>query len=329
LGLVRDGLLSDYVPREDSLHMLRGHLRLIDQLKRHFGQVDPLEVAFDEFETDIPENQIIAAALDATRSVIRHPIVQRPIRRLHSIFLEATDITAFDALEAVKDFVYTRRTERYRSAHQLARLLVQRLSIRDLFTPGGTNSFAFLLDMNALFEAFVSRLAADAFTPMSVRVYAQRRDTSIIFDDATGKRYSSIIPDLLFESRTPSGVIRLPVDAKYKLYDNKKIQESDVYQTFFYAFAYAPTRRQRPARAVILFPRAGDGNDVSLSVDTHDGRQSARIQAFGVDIELALQAIQEQRITVPAIPAFVRVWQVLSEVRSDIEGGTEWLASSA
>jgi len=327
--LVSDGLLSDYVAHEDSLHVLRGRLRLGPQIQRHFGQVDPLEVAFDEFETDIIENQILVAALDGTRSIVRTPALRRRIRRLHSIFHEVAD-PATDPLLALGEMVYTRRNEHYRNSHVFAQLLLKRMAVRDLFTPGGTTCFAFLLDMNDLFETFVARLVSDALEPLGIRVHSQRRDPSIIIDEATGKRYASIIPDLLLETRIGGAQVRLPVDAKYKLYDERKIDESDVYQTFFYGFAYAgDTRGIRPARAVILYPRAGDGNDASLRVDTHAGQQSARIQAFGVDVEAALEAVARGKASVASIPAIARLRNVFSEVIADAEEEGRWLASSA
>ena len=107
--------------------------------------------------------------------------------------------------------------------------------------------------------------------------------------------------------------MRLPVDAKYKLYDNKKINEADVYQTFFYAFAYASESKARhPARAVILYPRAADGTDTGLRVETHTGLQNARIQAFGVDIAAALDAVERGRVTVADVPAVGRCTQRVS-----------------
>ena len=328
--LVGDGLLSDYVAREDTLHTLRGRLRLMAQVQHRFGRVDPLEVAFDEFESDIPENQIIAAALDATRSIVRTPIVQRPIRRLHSIFHEACDPSAVDALGLLADLVYTRRNDHYRGVHSLARLLLRRLAVRDLFTPGGTRSFAFLLDMNELFELFVARLATEAFEPLGIHVHAQRRDRSIVIDDSTGRGYSAIIPDLLLEARSRGITLRLPVDAKYKLYDQRKIYESDVYQMFFYAFAYAAeTDRRHLPRAVILYPRAGDGTDVALRVDTHMGTRSARIQAFGIDVDGALDAVARGSVTLDAIPALNRLRGAFAEIAADVEQEGMWLASSA
>jgi len=83
--LVRDGLLSDYVTREETLTTLRGRLRVDDQVRRRFLQVDRLECRFDEHETDIVENRLLAAALAIARRVCVDDGVRRSVGRYHSI----------------------------------------------------------------------------------------------------------------------------------------------------------------------------------------------------------------------------------------------------
>lgn len=122
--------------------------------------------------------------------------------------------------------------------------------------------------------------------------------------------------------------MRLPVDAKYKLYDRRQIDPGDVYQTFFYAFAYAGGGRvARPARAVIVYPRDGTGGDVALRVDTHTGQVSARIEAFGVDVEGALEVVARGRPTVGDVPALARLYGVYRKVLDDAAAEVAWLAS--
>jgi 5-methylcytosine-specific restriction enzyme subunit McrC len=325
--LIGDGLLSDYVARQEALHLLRGRLLVLEQLRRQYGRVDPLEVAFDEFETDVPENQVLAAAAAAIRGVVRWPELQRRSKRIHSTLADVADSLAADPLVLLDELVYTRRNSHYRPAHVYAGLLLRRLAVRDLLSVGGTTSFAFLLDMNELFESFVTRLVRDALEPLGIRVHAQRRDPSIIIDESTNKRYSAIIPDLLLESGTGEHLIRLPVDSKNKLYDAKRIQEADVYQTFLYAFAYAsPHRGSARARAVILYPRSGAGEDTSLRVDTHTGRQAGRIQAFGVDIEAALAALEAGEVITGRIPGLGRLLAAYLETKV-ANGEITWLAS--
>ena len=43
--------------------MLRGRLMMREQYLRRFGRIDVLECRFDDYDADIPENQLLAAAL--------------------------------------------------------------------------------------------------------------------------------------------------------------------------------------------------------------------------------------------------------------------------
>jgi len=61
--LIRDGLIRDYRSVEDSLDVMRGRLRIREQYLRRYGQLHRIECAFDEFDGDVPENQLLAAAL--------------------------------------------------------------------------------------------------------------------------------------------------------------------------------------------------------------------------------------------------------------------------
>ena len=332
MRIVRDGLLSDYVSREDTLHALRGRLRVLAQVQQRFGRVDPLEVAFDEFESDIPENQVLAAALDATRSIVRTPLVQRPIRRLHSIFHEAADPSGIDALETLRGLAYTRRNEHYRAAHSLRRPAAP--------PARGTRS------LHAWRDTIVCVPARHERPVRAIRVAPRRRGVGTRRRPSAGSAPRSLHrearhhrPDVLGDhsgpvagGTLPGRLIRLPVDAKYKLYDQKKLNEADVYQAFFYAFAYAAEtdRRRDLARAVILYPRSGDAADAALRVETHMGTPTAKIQAFGIDIDAALAAISAGTVTAEALPSIGRLRQVFRDVVADVSGEDRWrLASSA
>jgi hypothetical protein len=72
-----------------------------------------------------------------------------------------------------------------------------------------------------------------------------------------------------------------------------------VYQTFFYAYAYARHIDQDldQVRAVILYPASRPGGrGARLLVRRASGATSARIAAVPVDIDEALRAIAERRL---------------------------------
>ena len=96
------------------------------------------------------------------------------------------------------------------------------LGIDDLFKSIQTPSFAFLLDMNNLFEQFLHRCLTEVLNRSRLTVAYQRRDRSIIWDIFKNQSYSWVIPDFLVSRDHNSK--RLAVDAKYKIYDTRKVE---------------------------------------------------------------------------------------------------------
>lgn len=304
--LIRDGLLQDYVTHEETLGTVRGRLLPALQVQRHFGRVDRLECRFDELESDVIENRLVAFGLGLARRVCRDEDVRRRLVRVHGIFTEACTTDGFDPAEAAEQLTYHRRNSHYRAAHEVAWYFIRRLAIADMFAPGGGRSFAFLFDMNLLFERFVSRVLDDAFAGSGVRVLRQRRDRSLLFDELAWRPYAAVIPDVLLELSDPAGRRRLPVDAKYKLYDERKIDSGDVYQTFFYAYGYARQIDRDTGRteALIVYPSSTGGPGARLSVRPDAGVSAARIRALPLDVEAALNVIRTSGVApFPALDA--------------------------
>jgi 5-methylcytosine-specific restriction enzyme subunit McrC len=63
--LIRSGVLADYVEREEELGVVRGRLLVERQVLERFGRVDRLICRYDEHQTDIVENQILAGGATA------------------------------------------------------------------------------------------------------------------------------------------------------------------------------------------------------------------------------------------------------------------------
>jgi 5-methylcytosine-specific restriction enzyme subunit McrC len=122
------------------------------------------------------------------------------------------------------------------------------------------------------------------------------------------RRYAAIVPDILLESLDEHGRRRVPVDAKYKLYDEVKLDPADVYQTFFYAYAYArPIDRELDrVRAFIIYPSTRSGSGTRLLVRQESGATSARIIAIPVDIDEALSAVETSTVrSLPIVEALL------------------------
>lgn len=278
--VLRDGLLRDYRSVAETTEVVRGRLRYRDQLLRRFGQLDQLECQFDEHDSDVPENQFVAAALLAARRQVTDPWIRRQVGRFGQILNEASAPQTIDPGWYRSRITYNRRNERYRIAHNLSELVLRNLAFEDLFTPSSQDVSAFLLDMNELFERFVTKLITEAAVGSTIRVDAQASLRAVIRNDLTGRTYAAIRPDLIVEDRVTAR--RTPIDIKYKRYDLRKISTADIYQTFLYAYALQPGHGQ--ARAGLLYPTLDHSSEHRLSVRDGTGTTGAHIVATGLNI---------------------------------------------
>lgn len=281
--IVKQGLLQDYRTHEETLQVLRGRLLIDEQMLRHFGRVDRLACRYDERSADVVENQILGAALSVLRYRVQHPGVRQHVLRLHHFFRGICAIGSLDLHAAHQRLTYHRLNARYQEAHELAWLILEGLSIQDLMSVGWVKSFSFLLDMNQLFERFVEKLIRQLFASSPLRVHSQRRDTSILWNVTRNRSHAGVIPDLLMDHPINAGQ-RLVIDAKYKRYDDRRISNADIYQTFLYAYAFHDKASDIP-KALLFYPASQPSlRSTRLRVRTKRGTSSAEIEALSLPI---------------------------------------------
>ena len=155
-------------------------------------------------------------------------------------------------------------------------------------------SFAFLIDMNRLFERFVHRLLEGALAALGLDVRYQRVVTSVIWDADAQKPYGRVIPDLLVEERRRRTGSPLPVDAKYKLYDDRSVSNQDIYQALLYAQAFCEGASPRPAAALLIHPSDRDElRRQRLRVRRTDGQVLAEIGVIGLPLPRVLEEVRD------------------------------------
>ncbi|MFB7514330.1 McrC family protein [Streptomyces sp. NPDC056144] len=285
--LLRHGLRSDYLTREDDLPVVRGRLLPDRQLLRHHGRLDRLACRFDEHEADVLDNRLCAHAVERAARTARSPEVRSRARRAAARFSGYAPGPLGDLRTVVPELVYHRQNEHYRPAHLWARLLLSGGGLQDLFTAGPLSSRAFLVDMNQLFEAFTTRILREAAAAAGIHADAQSRQRHVLFDEAKGAPYSEIRPDLLLSGSRDGSPFRLPVDLKYKLYDRRKLSTQDLYQAFLYAHALS----EEPARCVLVHPGEAGVSGAAVSVRGPGGGVSALVRAVPVDLRAVLDGL--------------------------------------
>jgi 5-methylcytosine-specific restriction enzyme subunit McrC len=286
--IARDGLLRGYVVEEDDLPVMRGRLRVEAQIRRRYGQVNRLECRYDDHHADVMDNRILHTALALCHRYAQHQQVRNRVQRLVDVFAAACQPLAEDWRDVRAGMNYDRLNSRYEEAHRLAWIIMEGLNIQDLLAAGSFRGFAFLLDMNPLFEKFIEVLVRHTLRNEPISISAQRSSSGHIWDLNRGETYKRLRPDLLLTSRES----RLAIDAKYKRYDVMKLHESDIYQTFLYAYAFRHSSAPALPSAMILYPADTLAHKAQhLQIRDSQGTVQARLHAYGVDIPDALDAL--------------------------------------
>lgn len=287
-SLIRDGLIRDYHSVDDSIDTLRGRLRIREQFLRRYGQLHRIECTFDEYDGDIPENQLLAAALQAAAPRAGDLNVRNGARTFGGVMNEVCEAQTRAVDWYDRNIRYVRRNARYRPAHTLAKLVLEGLALNDHVDNSTRSVTSFMIDMNAIFEEFVTRLVINSLAGTALRARAQQSVRAVIVDEDTGDTYSRIRPDLLIEDSTTG--LTVPIDVKYKLYGSgKKVDSADIYQSFVYAYSLGA--QSDYARAGLIYPSTTPVSGPALYVKSLAGAKSARIRGAGIDIPAALEAI--------------------------------------
>ena len=289
--VLRRGLLSGYVEREDDLPIVRGRILGDRQVLERFGQLDRIICRFDELEHDVIENQLLTAALRVASPRVTSVALQRRISRLRGVLEPICDTDQLNLAGARATVTYSRLNAHYETAHQFGWLLFDALGIDDLFVPGEARSFSFLLNMNQLFERFVSRVVEQILPATRYRVTSQSPFKSVVWNVTSQRPYTSIIPDVVVERRGESDC-RVAIDAKYKLYDERGFDQSDIYQTFLYAFALGATSSGGVPTSLLLYPATADEpRHTRLRIRRLSGGVGADIVSIGLPVAALLNEL--------------------------------------
>ncbi|MGD9525454.1 MAG: McrC family protein [Dehalococcoidia bacterium] len=222
---VMRGILQGYVAREEALPLVRGRIRIADQLARRPGMLLPIEVRYDEFDVDIAENRILRSALRRMLTVPRvAPAVRARLSHLDGRLDRATPLVAGTPIPSWRP---TRLNSQYHAALRLSDIVLRHQSFE--VGPGGVSVAAFVVDMARVFEDFVATALREAWLARPGRTWPQY-PTTLDIDDAVRMKVDVV--------HLVDGEPRIVADAKYKLESAAgTYPNADQYQVLAYCTA--------------------------------------------------------------------------------------------
>jgi hypothetical protein len=195
---VRREVLRGYVPIEERLGVLKGKWRLATQCRSAGGwRKDIFDVAYDEFTEDNLPNQLLKAAVERVAAWARWAETRRYLTQLRGVYADVAEkvptAVDFDAADAWM-LGYRRHAGAgrvYRPLLNMARMFMAGSSSR--LSVGKTDSFAFVFNMNELFEEFVAefirRGLREFWAAKGWRMQSQKAGRALLFDGEQRKLF--------------------------------------------------------------------------------------------------------------------------------------------
>ena len=252
----RRGLLHDYRTREDTLNVVRGRIRIEEQLRRRFGIPVPIEVRYDEFTPDIEANRLLKAAVRHLAWLPqRSPVSRRLLSTMRAVFVNVSDVEYQPT--HLPDVPVNPLNVHYQPALALARLILTSGTVE--LAVGNVESASFLINMNQVFEDFVVVGLREALRLTPYEFPQGTHDRRLWLD--TNRRVR-LEPDISWWEDNRCVFVG---DAKYKRTTVHGAQNHDIYQVLAYAVAAG-------LPSALLIYAHGEDNPMTYDIQAADKR---------------------------------------------------------
>ncbi|MST52769.1 McrC family protein [Hornefia butyriciproducens] len=230
--LVKHGIKSTYVAKEDNLNYYKGKLIVGEHVKRNIAHKEKFFVAYDEYHVNRAENRLVKATLLKLQQISNSLENQKTIRQLltHFEIVDESSNYEKDFAQVVKD----RNTKDYEMLIRWSKVFLLNKSFTTF--SGSTNARALLFPMEKVFESYVAQELKRSVQSEGWTVSVQDKG-HYLFD--TPRRFA-LRPDIVLTRGDGSAVI---MDTKWKsLVDNPNknygISQADMYQIYAYSKKY-------------------------------------------------------------------------------------------
>jgi len=237
--LLNRGLVKCYHKEVGNRKALKGKLLTEEHLRKNIVHKERFYVRYNTYDYQHIMNQILRQAMEIVPMATSDVILRgRAYSTLFS-FPELDDIPV--AAETFDNLLYDRKTEDYRMAIRLARLLL--LHYMPKKAGNGDDVLALMFDMNKLWEEFVC---------VSLRKKLKNHNVhgqeSKYFWESKDYRHKTIKPDIVISNKNGKAIAIL--DTKWKIPSDGP-SDSDLHQMFVYMKMF------ETSRVALVYPSHG------------------------------------------------------------------------
>ena len=269
--LIKIGLKSDYIFKEDNLNYYKGKLLTSQHFKMNLVHKERFYVAYDEFNPNRVENKLIKATLLKLQKLTTSAENSKKIRQL-LVFFEMIDAS----MNYIADFSkvrINRSNKDYETIMQWSKVFLLNKSFTTF--SGSNNSRALLFPMEKVYESYVAKYLKKILEKDGWDVSSQDRGYYLFIEP---RLQFALIPDIICKH----GKRTIIMDTKWKkLINNERINygisQSDMYQM------YAYSKKYKTSEIWLLYPLNDEMKEHSeISFNSGDG---TTVNIYFVDLE--------------------------------------------
>ena len=260
-SLLKKGIKSDYVNFSDNLNFLKGKLVISEQIYKNIIHKNRFYVKYDEFTNDIEINQIIKTTLESLYKISSYN--KQRIRKFLSVFDKVSKHKNYKIF--FKCYCINRQTKHYEQALLWCKIFL----LKNSFTPysGDNLAFAFLFDMNRLFENYVGKFIQKNYENVKLQYFKKY----LVYSPKSFK----LIPDIFI-----AGESKIIADTKWKIVGSpKEISQADLYQLYTYGKKY------NCYRLFLIYPKAIDRLEEDHYILKFNNEMILKIIYFDLEVD--------------------------------------------
>ena len=226
--LVRNGIKSDYISKEENLKFLKGKLKISEQIKYNTIHKERFFVQYEEFISNRVENRLIKTTLQFLYNKSKLNKNQQRIREFLFVFDE------IEISHNIKTDFSKIKLNRQMKDYEQVLLWCKTFLFENSFSPykGNDLAFALLFDMNLLFESFVYSYLKKSSNFQDIK--SQDRTHHLAYENGIGR--FRLKPDIVINGG------KIIADTKWKILSEDKayngVLQDDMYQLYAYGTKY-------------------------------------------------------------------------------------------